>query len=38
VNVGGGYAFQRRFDFERADEEFESDPAPYVRVGLKAEF
>jgi hypothetical protein len=38
VNVGGGYALQRRFNFERADEEFETDPAPYVRIGLKADF
>jgi hypothetical protein len=38
VNVGGGYAFQRSFNFERADEEFEADPAPYVRIGLKADF
>ena len=38
VNIGGGYAIQRRFNFERAGEEFEAEPAPYVRVGLKADF
>ena len=36
--ASGGYAFQRRFDFERAGREFKTDPAPYVRVALKAEF
>ncbi len=38
VSVAGGYAFQRRFNFERAGFEFETDPAPYVRATLKAEF
>ena len=36
--ASGGYAFRRNFDFERADREFKTDPAPYVRVALKAEF
>lgn len=38
VNVGGGYSLLRRVNFERAGEEFKADPAPYVRVGLRAEF
>jgi hypothetical protein len=38
MNLGGGYVFQRRFNFERAGDEFEADGAPYVRVGLKADF
>ncbi len=38
VLVGGGYAFQRRINFERADEEWKADGAPYVRVALRAEF
>ena len=38
VNIGGGYAFQRRFNFDRAGEDFKADPAPYVRVGLTANF
>jgi hypothetical protein len=37
-DLGGGYAIQRRFNFERADEDFKADPAPYVRVALKADF
>ena len=36
--ASGGYAFRRSFDFERADREWKTDPAPYVRVALKAEF
>jgi hypothetical protein len=36
--LGGGYAFLRRVNFDRAGEEFDADPAPYVRVALKAEF
>jgi len=38
LDLAGGYAFLRRFNFERADEDFSADPAPYVRVALKAEF
>jgi hypothetical protein len=38
LDVGGGYAFQRRFNFERAGFEFQTDPAPYVRVALRAQF
>jgi len=38
IGVSGGYAIQRRFNFERADEDFKADPAPYVRVALKADF
>ncbi len=38
LGVSGGYVFQRRFNFERAGEEFTADPAPYVRVALKGEF
>ncbi|MBA2743893.1 MAG: hypothetical protein H0U43_06225 [Chthoniobacterales bacterium] len=38
LGVSGGYVFQRRFNFERAGEDFESDPAPYLRVALKGEF
>jgi len=36
--LGGGYSIQRRFNFERADEDYTTDPAPYVKVALKAEF
>ncbi|CAN5487663.1 hypothetical protein BH18VER1_BH18VER1_09790 [soil metagenome] len=38
LGVSGGYVFQRRFNFERAGEDFEADPAPYVRIALKADF
>lgn len=38
LGVSGGYVFQRRFNFERAGEEFTADPAPYLRVALKGEF
>lgn len=38
VNIGGGYSFLRRVNFDRAGEEYDADPAPYVRVTFKAEF
>ena len=36
--IGGGYSIQRSFDFYRAGEEYETDPAPYARIELKAKF
>ncbi len=38
ITVAGGYAIERRLNFERAGVEFDTDPAPYIRAGLKAEF
>jgi hypothetical protein len=38
LDVGGGYSIQRRFNYERADIDFESGAAPYLRASLKAEF
>lgn len=38
LDVAGGYSIQRRFNYERAGKEFTTEPAPYVRVSLKAEF
>ncbi|MBA2432016.1 MAG: hypothetical protein H0V56_07855 [Chthoniobacterales bacterium] len=38
LNIGGGYALQRRFNFARADESYETKPAPYLRAAFKAEF
>lgn len=38
VHLGGGYAFLRRVNFERAGEDFKTDPALYVRVGVRAAF
>ena len=38
VRLGAGYSVWRRIDFERAGVEFDADPAPYVRLGLRADF
>jgi hypothetical protein len=39
VEVGGGYAFQRKFDYHRAEEGFATDEgAPFVKVELRAAF
>lgn len=38
VELGGGASLQRQFDYSRADESFETDPAPYVKLTVKAEF
>jgi hypothetical protein len=38
LEIGGGYSIQRRFNFERAGEDFTTDPAPFVKLALKAEF
>lgn len=38
LTVAGGYAIERRFNFERAGFDYKSDPAPYVRATLNAEF
>ena len=38
LDLGGGYSIQRRFNFARADDDFDADGAPYLRAGLKAEF
>jgi len=39
VEVGAGYAFQREFDYHRAEEGFETDEgAPYVRAELRVNF
>ena len=38
LTVAGGYAIQRKFDFDRAGFEYKADPAPYVRAMVKAEF
>jgi hypothetical protein len=36
--LNAGYAFDRTFDYYRADKSFKADPAPYVRLELDAEF
>jgi len=38
INLGGGYAIQRKFDFYRADVKYEADAAPYLRLEFKAKF
>ena len=38
IDLGGGYAIQRRFDFYRADIRYKADAAPYVRLEFKAKF
>ena len=38
LNLGGGYAIERSFDFYRADMKFKTDPAPYLRLEFKANF
>ncbi|MBA2622190.1 MAG: hypothetical protein H0U88_01035 [Chthoniobacterales bacterium] len=38
LTAAGGYAIQRRFNFERAGDDYDTDPAPYARLSLKAEF
>jgi hypothetical protein len=38
LDLGGGCSVQRAFNFERADQFFRTDPAPYVRLEFKAKF
>lgn len=38
VDLGAGASLQRQFDYERANETYETDPAPYVKLTVKAEF
>lgn len=38
LEVGGGYSIERRFNFDRAGEDFTTEPAPFIKLALKAEF
>jgi hypothetical protein len=38
IDGGGGYAIQRSFNFHRAGEYYRTDPAPYLKIELKAKF
>ncbi len=38
VDLGGGYSIRRSFDFNRAGENYHTDPAPYLRLEFKAKF
>lgn len=38
LDFGIGYSLQRSFDFNRAGEDYATEPAPYIRLALKAKF
>jgi hypothetical protein len=38
IDLGGGYAIERSFDFYRAGMTYKTDPAPYLRLEFKAKF
>jgi len=38
IDLGGGYAIRREFDFHRADIRYKADAAPYLRLEFKAKF
>lgn len=38
VDFGAGYSIQRHFAFHRAGENYRTDPSPYLRLELKAQF
>jgi len=38
VDLGGGYAIERQFDFHRAGVKYKTDGAPYLRLEFKAHF
>lgn len=38
VDVQGGVAFGREFEFHRTSVDLDSDPAPYASIGAKAKF
>lgn len=38
VDLQGGVAFGREFDFHRTSVDLDSDPAPYASIGAKAKF
>jgi hypothetical protein len=38
VDFGGGASVLRQFSYHRAGETFRTDPAPYLRLELKAHF
>ena len=38
VDLGGGYAIRREFDFHRAGIRYKADGAPYLRIEFKAKF
>ena len=38
IDLGGGYAIRREFDFHRAGIRYKADSAPYLRLEFKAKF
>lgn len=38
VDFGAGYSIERHFAFHRAGENYRTDPSPYLRLELKANF
>ncbi len=38
LNAAGGYSIERGFKFHRAGENYRTDPAPYLKVELRAAF
>ena len=38
VDLGAGVSIQRNFNFDRAGETYRTDPSPYVRLKMSAEF
>jgi hypothetical protein len=38
VDFSGGCSVQRNFEFNRADQSFRTDPAPYVKMEIHAKF
>ena len=36
IDIAGGYSIERSIDFNRAGEDFKTDPAPCVRLSVKA--
>jgi hypothetical protein len=38
LDFSGGYSIERNFNFDRADQSFRTDPAPYVKMEIHAKF
>jgi hypothetical protein len=38
LDLGAGYAIQRSFNYHRAGEHYDTDPAPYLQFEIKAKF
>jgi hypothetical protein len=38
ITLGGGYSFEREFEYPRAGKHFENGGAPYAKLSVAAEF